>query len=61
MFFDNLKNHKSNTIIKSISVVSETIPLYIIINGQRRMDNWFNDQLNLKTIINISDTRYTNN
>ena len=61
MFFNSLENRKSNTIIKSIFVVSETIPLYIIINGRRRIDNWFNNQLNPETVIDISDTRYTNN
>jgi len=37
--FYPLENLKLNTIIESISIVGETIPLYIIINGQRRMDN----------------------
>jgi len=50
-----------NTIIKSIFTVSEIIPPYIIINGKRRMDNWFNTNLDLDTIIDISDTGYTNN
>jgi hypothetical protein len=50
-----------NTIIKSISAVGDTIPPYIIINGKRQMDNWFNTNLDPETVIDISDTGYTNN
>jgi hypothetical protein len=50
-----------NTIIQSISAVVDTIPPSIIINKKRRIDNWFNNNLDLETAIYISDTRYTNN
>jgi hypothetical protein len=61
MFFDSPENRKSNTIIESVSAVGDTIPPYIIINGRRRMDNWFNDQLDPETVIDMSDTGYMNN
>src|SRR5271169_632288 len=44
-----------------MNTIIESIPPYIIINGKRRMDNWFNDNLDLETIIDMSDTGYTNN
>lgn len=50
-----------NTVIKSISVVKDTIPPYIIIYKKRRIDNQQNDNLDLKTIVDISDTGYSNN
>jgi DDE superfamily endonuclease len=61
LFFNSPENRKMNMIIESISAVSEKIPPNIIINGKRRMDNWFNTNLDPETIINISDTGYTNN
>jgi len=61
LFFDSPENRKMNTVIESISAVGETIPPYIIINGKRRMDNWFNSGLDSEIIIDISDSGYTNN
>jgi len=42
MFFDSLANRKSSTVIEAISATGRTIPLYIILAGKRRMQNWFN-------------------
>jgi hypothetical protein len=58
MFYDSPENRKLNTIIESISAVGETIPPYIIINGRRKMDNWFNDDLDPEITIDTSDTGY---
>jgi hypothetical protein len=44
-----------------VSAVGDTIPPYVIINGRRRMDNWFNDRLDPEIVIDISDSGYTNN
>ena len=61
LFFNSPENRKLNTIIETISAVGESIPLYIIIKGRRRMDNWFNNNLDSDIIIDTSDSGYTNN
>ena len=60
MFFDSPENRKSSTIIKAISATGQTIAPYIILASKRRMQNWFNSDLLLTTVFDMSDKGFTN-
>jgi len=60
MFFDSPENRKSSTVIEAISTTRQKIAPYIILAGKRRMQNWFNSNLALTTVFDMSDKGFTN-
>ena len=60
MFFNSLANRKLSTVIEAISATGQTIAPYMIMASKRRMQNWFNDNLDLASIFDISESGFTN-
>ena len=61
LFFNSPENCKSSTVIEAISVTRKTIPPYIILQGQQKMENWFNKKLDGETSLDMSDSGFSNN
>jgi hypothetical protein len=60
MYYSSPENRKSLTIIETISASGDSLPPYIILEGKRQMCYYFKDNIDERTIIDFSDTGYTN-
>jgi hypothetical protein len=43
-----------------VSAIGQTIPVYMVLKGRRRMDAYFSDNLEEDTVIDMSDSGYSN-
>ena len=59
-FTPSPQNHKSLTIIETVSAARNPIAPYIIIGGKRQMCYYFENGLDTSTVIDFSTTGYTN-
>ena len=60
MYFASPENRKSLTIIETISGSGDFLPPYIILEGKRQMCYYFKDGMDEHTMIDFSDTGYSN-
>jgi hypothetical protein len=60
MYFASPENRKSLTMIETISGSGDFLPPYIILEGKRQMCYYFKDNIDERTMIDFSDTGYSN-